>query len=99
MKTLIYILLCATILSSVIAIIIPKSENAEVSFEKKVNNENNLILIIKENSLLLISEETIIKTYDINPSVLPGEDIYLLTKGITVSSISEADEVAENFDG
>ena len=58
-----------------------------------------LQLRLENNKLYLFSNSEIIKEYDINQSVLPGEDIKLLLDGITVETESDADEVAENFDG
>ena len=61
--------------------------------------ENNLILIIDNDVLVLRENDHILKFYDVNISVLPSEDILLLSNGINVNSVSEADEIAENFDG
>ncbi len=52
-----------------------------------------------DNEVCLLSDKKTVKKYEINPRVLPSEDILLLTEGIIVKDENEADSVAENFDG
>lgn len=89
------ILLCISL------ICIPKFGQQTVSDSKRINQSEEIrfYLRIYDNTLCLFENDTIIKKYDINPLVLPSDDIYLLTNGIEVKDISEADSVAENFDG
>ena len=61
--------------------------------------KSNFVLIIEDNTLCLKDNETTVKKYETNISVLPIEDILILTNGIEVENISEADSIAENFDG
>ena len=89
------------ILLFVSLICIPNFGQRTVSDSKKFTQSVEIRFYLKlyDNRLCLFENETVIKEYDINPSVLPSEDLYLLTKGIEVKDISEADSVAENFDG
>ena len=88
------------ILSSIILFSIPKRdiiENVnEISAPQKASD---LFLVIDNNTLVLLENGNILKSYDIEISVLPSEDILLLSNGIKVKDVSEADEIAENFDG
>lgn len=65
----------------------------------KTQEEHKFLLTISNNTLCLFDNNLIIKEYDVNISVLPSEDILLLTNGISVENVSEADSIAENFDG
>ncbi len=77
---------------------LPKNENPnDTSSGTKISTE--YIIKLHENDIVLFENEKIIKYYDINPSVLPGEDLTLLIKGITVNTVAEADKIAEDFDG
>ena len=88
------------ILSSVILFSIPKNETCEnINEISSPQKEDSLLLVIDNNTLVLYESENIIKSYDINLSVLPSDDILLLSNGIRVKNIAEADEIAENFDG
>ena len=100
MKRFIKALAVILILSSITVFSIPKSRTDENVNEIAVPQKaNNLILIIDNDVLVLLENDHILKFYDVNISVLPSEDILLLTNGINVNSVSEADEIAENFDG
>ena len=102
MKKFIKALAVILILSSITVFSIPKSrtdENENVNEIAVPQKANNLILIIDNNVLVLLENDHILKFYDVNISVLPSEDILLLSNGINVNSVSEADEIAENFDG
>ena len=61
--------------------------------------QNNYILKLVDDNLLLIYNEQIVKKYEINPKVLPSEDIKLLVDGINIENENQADLIAENFDG
>lgn len=61
--------------------------------------ENSFELKLIEDQLFLLNAEKTIKKYEINPKVLPSEDILLLIEGIKVKDEEEADLLAENFDG
>ncbi len=77
------------------------------SFRTESNNITNdsydtkeyYIIKIVDSKVSLLKENIIIKSYDIQPSILPGEDIKILSEGIIVDSVSEADRIAEDFDG
>ena len=88
------------ILSSIVLFSIPKTDIIENVNEISVpQKETDLFLIINNNTLVLLENGNILKSYDVEISVLPSEDILLLSKGIKVKDVSEADEIAENFDG
>ncbi len=70
-------------------------ENEVSSAEK----EKSYMIKLLDSKVSLYESNTVIKEYDINPGLLPGEDILLLSNGIVVKSISEADSIAEDFDG
>ena len=74
-------------------------ESQNTNTNEQELEKNSLVLIIEDNTLCLKDNETTVKKYETNLSVLPSEDILILTKGIKVENISEADSVAENFDG
>ena len=89
------------LLSSLIVISIPKTAENTKNTDININEEENKTLCLKldNETLVLFENEKIIKKYEISISVLPGDDIFLLTEGIIVSDITEADSIAENFDG
>lgn len=74
----------------------PTTEQSESSIS---SYDDTLTLKLFENELCLFKSGEIIKKYDINPAVLPGEDIKLLSDGIAVKTLAEADTVAEDYDG
>ncbi len=63
------------------------------------NTENSFELKLIQDELFLLNYNKTIKKYEINPKVLPSEDILLLIEGIKVKDEEEADLLAENFDG
>lgn len=76
-----------------------KSDNSDENNSINTYTTNIFTLKIINNELCLQNNDKTVKKYEINPSVLPSEDIYLLTQGICVKDESEADSIAENFDG
>lgn len=74
-------------------------DNQGNTSSSEINRQHEFVLSISNNTLCLFDNNSIIKAYDVNLSVLPSEDILLLTNGISVENISEADSIAENFDG
>lgn len=86
----------------VISVVILLTDNTKGNIPAGENREtSNEIYVVRltDSGVALLKNEKIIKIYDIQPSVLPGEDILLLYEGISVNSVSEADSLAENFDG
>ena len=61
--------------------------------------QSSMVLKIHENYLCLIANNEILKRYNVDLSVLPGEDLKALYDGINVESVEEADINAEDFDG
>ena len=87
---------------AVISVVILLTDNTKCNIPAGENREtSNEIYVVRltDSGVALLKNEEIIKIYDIQPSVLPGEDILLLYEGISVNSVSEADSLAENFDG
>lgn len=75
-------------------------QNNDKQNAKSSSNANNgYVLKLINNELFLINIDKAIKKYEINPMVLPSEDILLLIEGIKVEDEKEADSIAENFDG
>lgn len=86
----------------VISVVILLTDNTKCNIPAGEHREtSNEIYVVRltDSGVALLKNEEIIKIYDIQPSVLPGEDILLLYEGISVNSVSEADSLAENFDG
>ena len=67
--------------------------------EPDVSSYTEMKLTIFNNELCLIIGSSVSKKYDVDISVLPGEDILILKNGISVKTISEADSIAEDYDG
>lgn len=76
---------------------IEKPKDNDVS--KSQTDNSDYVLKLQDSKVSLLKDDKIIKTYDIIPSLLPGEDILSLTKGIEVADIAQADSIAEDFDG
>ncbi|MBQ1187241.1 MAG: hypothetical protein IIX54_06120 [Clostridia bacterium] len=94
MKSKVILLLIFTFILSLCAC---DSQKTNIN-EPDVKN-SNFVLIIEDNTLCLKDNEMTVKKYETNISVLPSEDILILTNGIEVENIAEADSIAENFDG
>lgn len=62
-------------------------------------DEKTYVIRINDDTVCLFENEKIIKKYNIDITVLPGEDIEILLKGINVDDVSEADMLAEDYDG
>ena len=71
----------------------------EPTTKNSSNKENRFELKLIEDELYLLNFNKTIKKYEINPNVLPSEDILVLIEGIKVKDEEEADLMAENFDG
>lgn len=100
MKRFIQLFGALLILSIIIVVSIPKKEIKDnVNKISAPTETSDLCLIIENDCLILKKGKKIIKSYDVSISVLPSEDILLLSNGIEVKDVSEADEIAENFDG
>ena len=80
-------------------LIIASCKNNKTNLPEVTVSENDYVLKLIDNDLLLIYNNRIIKKYEINSDVLPSEDIKLLTDGINIQDESQADLIAENFDG
>lgn len=87
----IFILLCAFFMCA--------CDDKGATTDNPSSVENIYTLQLIDNELCLLSNNRTVKKYDINPAVLPAEDILLLTDGIIVENENEADSFAENFDG
>ena len=95
-------ILCILALLFSFFIIYPHTTNANnepLIYESKTNKERIFRLKSVDNKVYLFENTTIIKEYDINPMLLPPEDIKLLSDGIILNSMAEADSLAEDFDG
>ncbi|MEE0928375.1 MAG: hypothetical protein UIG59_04210 [Acutalibacteraceae bacterium] len=62
-------------------------------------NETRYFVKIEDDSVCLVKNNDIIKTYEIDITLLPGDDILTLMQGIEVKNPAEADLLAEDFDG
>lgn len=74
-------------------------KNSDTKTKIESSAQDNYVLTIKDNTLCLLNNKELIKEYNVNISVLPGEDLKLLVEGIPVKNLSDADSIAENFDG
>ena len=76
-------------------------ENKTPPKDNDTGTSSNTVFLLKlvDNNLYLYESNVILKSYDINPVVLPGEDILMLSNGVEVKNIAEADSIVENFDG
>ena len=101
MKRIIITSITILLLSCVIILSIPKTSKNTEKANKVIpkNDESSFVLKLYDDELVLYENENIIKRYDVTISVLPSEDIFLLSNGIKVKDVAEADAVAENFDG
>lgn len=68
-----------------------KSVSSQEERTYEIRLDNNIVYLFENNKK--------VKKYDIDITVLPGEDIEILLDGINVKSISEADIIAEDYDG
>lgn len=89
----------AFLILSAIVLLTQTPESSDSPKQNAVTEQDILQVKLTDNGVVLIRNEEILKVYDIQPSILPGEDILLLREGISVDSESEADSLAENFDG
>ena len=92
--TVLIVLSCLFILFSVQS---SKSEPIDLPQEKV--ESSRLYLKLYEDEVCLIKDDKIIKKYEIDITLLPGEDILSLTQGIEIATHAEADLLAEDFDG
>ncbi len=53
---------------------------------------------LKNNKIVLLENDNVYKEYSANPALLSGEDLVLLSSGIKVLSVAEADSLLEDFD-
>ncbi len=65
----------------------------------KVKYETNYIIALENDKVVLKRNGTAIKEYDVNITLLPGEDILILTEGVSFETIGEADMFMEDYDG
>ena len=89
----------AFLILSAVILLTQTPESSDSLGQNAVTEQDILQVKLTDNGVVLIRNEEILKVYDIQPSILPGEDILLLREGISVDSESEADSLAENFDG
>ena len=75
-------------------------ESEQADTPKDISSiQDSFELKLIDNEICLLNNKNIVKIYEVNPWVLPSEDILLLSEGIVVTSENEADSIAENFDG
>lgn len=76
-------------------------EEEETLFYSPVEEVKDYVVISKGDYIILTevtdSSETVVEIIEINKSVLPGEDVALLEKGISFSDKNEALMMIENF--
>ncbi len=100
MKKNIIFMLALTLLLSFVIISRSNKINTKVSDNGEINSKIiEYTLKLEDEKVVLFEGDRIIKQYDVVLSVLPGEDIELLIKGIKVKSVAEADCLAEDYDG
>lgn len=100
MKKNIIFILALTLLLSFVIISRTNKINTKVSDNGEINSKKiEYTLKLEDEKVVLFEGDRIIKQYDVVLSVLPGEDIELLIRGIKVKSVSEADCLAEDYDG
>ncbi len=75
-----------------------REDNSETKM-KIPQQADNYEIRLSDMQVKLFKNGVAVKTYEIQPNLLPGEDILLLTDGIKVESVAEADLLAEDFDG
>ena len=95
----IYVLTCAIIISVTLtatSFIINRNRGKTVS---KANTACTYCVKMVGNDICLFENNEVIKKYNIDANLLPGEDQLLLIEGIKVDSISDADLLAEDYDG
>ena len=92
-------LILSTIVVSLFTVSILNQKSEETSKNNNVIPICEYSVQIKNNKIVLLENDKILKEYEINISLLPGEDLVLLSEGIKVNSIKEADKLAEDFDG
>ena len=78
-----------------------KNDNQTNKVEVIPSKDTSVVYVLKSdnNKVFLYANDKICKTYEINPMLLPAEDIISLANGIRVASVKEADSLAEDFDG
>lgn len=99
MKNQIKFQLLLTILLIMFTLAACQNSNNEPTTNSSSNTENSFELKLIQDELFLLNSNKTIKKYEINPKVLPSEDILQLIEGIKVKDEEEADLLAENFDG
>lgn len=83
-----------------LTIFLSSCNSEQTQAPKDVSSSSNILEIkLVDDKIKLLENDKTIKIYEINPLVLPPEDILLLSEGINVKDESEADSIAENFDG
>lgn len=97
-RTVILGLIFILLITFIVICFLPTNEKPD-NTPSNIKTTTEYIVKLHENKIALFENEKIIKYYDINPTVLPGEDLSILVKGITVNTIAQADKIAEDFDG
>lgn len=73
-------------------------EKIDSDIAPKVNVETIYRIELNNDKVVLMRDGALIKEYDVNISLLPGEDILILTKGVSFNSLGEADIFMEDYD-
>ena len=85
---------------SIISMCVIFNDNKKITSKSTTEfSENTMKIQLIDSKVHLLLNDSIIKTYEIVPEILPGEDILLLSNGIIVDSEAEADSIVEDFDG
>ena len=73
-------------------------EKIDSNAAPKVSVETTYRIELNNDKIVLMRDNTLIKEYDVNISLLPGEDILILTEGVSFSSLREAEAFMEDYD-
>lgn len=98
---IVIIILFVLLIAAFLLVPITANSTNDYADEAKPSSQSAKILVFRlDNGVVsLYDNDKAIKSYDIDISLLPGEDVKLLYEGIVVKSEAEADMLAEDFDG
>ena len=99
MHRIIKYLLILALLCCISALLLLNKNTPQNDNDTLISSNAILSLRLVDNCLYLFESNEILKTYEINPLVLPSEDILMVSEGIIVKNVAEADLIVENFDG
>lgn len=92
-------MLILSLIFSIFLVTVIKDNTVKTEKNNIKVSENQYQIKLESGKIVLLENDKIIKEYNINTSILPGEDLITLSQGITVNSIEAADKLAEDFDG